>query len=88
MTNLKPGQKNSAAWKIASRYSGVLASETRDLAFLIDEAIRKEKIRTMKKASKIIKDNTKNGSLEVIGDSLAGLVECGIMKETEQGEDK
>jgi len=42
-----PVQDSETAWKIASLYSGVLASETRDLAAHIDVAIAAERNRCM-----------------------------------------
>jgi hypothetical protein len=45
-------EHSEAAWKIASIYSGILASETRDLAAHIDAAMKAEYVRGYEDACK------------------------------------
>lgn len=47
-------ERSEVAWKIASLYSSVLGSETRDLATHIDEAIATERERCAKIADRFL----------------------------------
>lgn len=47
-------EHSEAAWNIASAYSGVLASETRDLATRIDEALSAERRRSFGLAGRLM----------------------------------